>query len=249
MAGAAPGQTKVLFVKNLSYDTDESSLQNAFQSSTGVRIATFADSGKPRGFGFIDFSTEQDAQDAYENMNGMELDGREIKLDFATEKQSGGGGGRSGGGGGGGGRNNSGGYGGGGGGGRERSEKSNTLYVGNLSFYTTKEQLQDAFEGCRTARIATYPDSGKHRGFGYVEYDSVEEAEESLNVMSETELDGRRIRVDFSQPRDNQRGGGGGGGFGGRGRGRGGYGGGRGRGGYGGGRGGGGGYGGGRGGY
>ena len=46
---AEAGKTKVLFVKNLSYDTDEDSLRQAFEGCTSARIATFQDSGKPRG--------------------------------------------------------------------------------------------------------------------------------------------------------------------------------------------------------
>ncbi|BFZ03621.1 hypothetical protein BsWGS_06659 [Bradybaena similaris] len=126
------GESKVLFVKNLSYDTDESSLKAAFDGAVSARIPTFPDSGKPKGFAFVDFGSADAAADAFDSMNGQSIDGRQVTLDFAADKGSGGGGGfgrggggfgrgRGGGGGFGGGRGRGGGgFGGRGGGGRGR---------------------------------------------------------------------------------------------------------------------------------
>jgi len=121
--------SKRLFVGNLSWDTQEDDLIAAFEQDgrkvTSARIMTDRDTGKPRGFAFVEMETEQDAQAAIQAMNGTELDGRPLRVNLAEERAprpgggGGGGGGRGGfgGGGGGGGR---GGYGGGGGGGGGR---------------------------------------------------------------------------------------------------------------------------------
>ena len=110
-----------LFVGNLSFNTTENDLQDAFAAfGTVVEANLMMDrmSGKPRGFAFVTMSSPDEAQKAIEGMNGKEVDGRALTVNVARpreERPSGGGGG-----GGGGGRREYGGGGGGGGGGRGR---------------------------------------------------------------------------------------------------------------------------------
>jgi RNA recognition motif-containing protein len=125
------------------------------------------------------------------------------------------------------------------------------LYVGNLAFQTSSEELQNLFSQAGTVQSASVVedrDTGRSRGFGFVEMASKEEGEAAIAQFNGTEFNGRNLTVNEARPREDRggRGGGGGGRGGGFGGGRGGGGGGRG-GGYGGGgnRGGGGGYGGG----
>jgi cold-inducible RNA-binding protein len=114
-----------LFVGNLSYNTTENDLQDAFAAhGTVVETNLMMDrmSGRPRGFAFVTMSTPDEAQKAIDALHGKELDGRALTVNIARPREDrppgggGGGGGRreyGGGGGGGGGRS-----GGGGGGGR-----------------------------------------------------------------------------------------------------------------------------------
>ncbi|MET0310772.1 MAG: RNA-binding protein [Burkholderiaceae bacterium] len=129
----------------------------------------------------------------------------------------------------------------------------NRLYVGNLSYSMNDDSLRQAFSEFGTvasAKVMMDRDSGRSKGFGFVEMSSTEEAQAAINGLNGQSVDGRALTVNVARPME-RREGGGGGGFGGGGRsgGGGGYGGGgrSGGGGYGGG--GGGGYGGGRGGY
>ena len=120
------------------------------------------------------------------------------------------------------------------------------LYVGNLSYNTTSSDLEQMFSQhgtVQSAEVIADRDSGRSKGFGFVQMGSDEEAQAAIAALSGQEQDGRTLTVNEAKPRED-RGGGGGGGRGGGGGGRGGYGGGGGgggRGGYGGGRGGGGG--------
>jgi RNA recognition motif-containing protein len=121
---------------------------------------------------------------------------------------------------------------------------STKLYVGNLSFKTTGEDLQELFGQAgtvETANVVTDRESGFSRGFGFVEMASSDEAQAAITQFNGAELDGRALTVNEARPREERSGGGFGGG-------RGGFGGGGNRGGGGGGRGGYGGGGGGRGG-
>ncbi|KAL9231638.1 hypothetical protein vseg_006839 [Gypsophila vaccaria] len=106
------------FVGGLAWATDDRSLEQAFSqfgNVTDSKIINDRETGRSRGFGFVTFSDEQSMRDAIEQMNGRELDGRNITVNEAQSRGSGGGGGRGGGGGYGGGRGG-GGYSGGGGG-------------------------------------------------------------------------------------------------------------------------------------
>lgn len=117
------------------------------------------------------------------------------------------------------------------------------LYVGNLSFNTSNVDLQELFASVGTVESASVVedrDTGRSRGFGFVEMSSKEEGERAIEELNGKEVDGRELKVNEAKPREN-RAGGGGGGYGGGGGGRGGYGGGGGGGGRGGNRGGGGG--------
>ncbi|XP_075274274.1 nucleolin [Opisthocomus hoazin] len=110
-------QSKTLFVRGLSEDTTEETLRESFEGSVSARIVTDRDTGSSKGFGFVDFSSPEDAKAAKEAMEDGEIDGNKVILDFAKPKgefQRGGGfGGRGGRGGGRGGRGGFGGRGGG----------------------------------------------------------------------------------------------------------------------------------------
>ncbi len=117
---------KKLFVGGLAWATNDDSLRQAFSrfgEVTEAKVVMDRETGRSRGFGFISFANESDAEAAAEAMNGREIDGRSVRVNPAEEKPAGGGGGGrggfgGGGGGGGGGRGGFGGGGGGGGGGR-----------------------------------------------------------------------------------------------------------------------------------
>jgi cold-inducible RNA-binding protein len=104
------------------------------------------------------------------------------------------------------------------------------LYVGNLSFGTTEEDLQQLFSQVGTvdsASMVTDRDTGRSRGFAFVEMSSKSEGEAAIAKFNGSELNGRSLTVNEAKPRENRGGGFGGGRGGGRGGGgRGGYGGG-----------------------
>lgn len=94
--------TKRLYVGNLSFDTTEDTLTAAFEADgrkvSSVSIVTDRDTGRPRGFGFVEMATEEDANAAMAALDGTELDGRTLKVNEAKERTPRGGGGGGGGG-------------------------------------------------------------------------------------------------------------------------------------------------------
>lgn len=224
-------ETKSIFVGRLSWNIDNDWLAQEFASCGEVvsaQVQTDRATGKSRGFGYVHFASADAVEKALQ-MNGKEIDGRPVNIDKSTppDKSAV----------------------------RENRAKSfgdtqspvsSVLFVGNLSFGVNEDQLWEVFGehgDVKSVRVPTDRDSGRPKGFAYVEFSVVEAAQTAHGQLQGYELDGRSLRLDYSQPRDNAGGGRGGGrgGFGDRGRGRGGFGGGdrgRGRGGFGGDRGG-----------
>eukprot|EP01015_Nassula_variabilis_P034554 TRINITY_DN8532_c0_g1_i4.p1 TRINITY_DN8532_c0_g1~~TRINITY_DN8532_c0_g1_i4.p1 ORF type:complete len:230 (+),score=81.84 TRINITY_DN8532_c0_g1_i4:72-761(+) len=174
---------------------------------------------RSKGIAFVRFGDEKSLNSALE-YNGAEFMGRSLKIEKSTPKGQKGGAGGS------------------------RAQKdTSTVFVGNLSFNTTKDSLMNFFSSCgkvNDARIITTVE-GESRGFGYVEFAGAESIEKAVLKAGE-KIDGRAIKVDYANARSGGAGGSGGDRNGG---GRGGFGGGN-RGGFGGGQGG---YGGGQGGF
>lgn len=248
---AAPAQKKIkavvngeekeatanLFVGNLSWNIDEEWLTREFEEFgelQGVRIITDRDSGRSKGFGYVEFTTVENGAKALEGRNGYELDGRPLRVDFSTPRD-----------------NNA----------QTPQQRQNdrankfgdvknppakTLFVGNISFDADESTLTEYFQehgSINSIRLPTDRETGAPKGFGYVEMSSIEEAQAAYEALNGVEVAGRPVRLDFAQERSNDggsRGGFGGdrGGRGGRGGGRGGFGDRGGRGGRGGGRGG-----------
>ncbi|KAJ2402772.1 nuclear localization sequence binding protein [Coemansia sp. RSA 2559] len=228
----AAEETKLysVFVGNLSFSVTDESLATAFGEFGEVvaaRVAMQPNSDRSRGFGYVDFATEE-ARDKATSAGEFELEGRAVRMEKTdghardgrqSRAQQGGSQ-------------------------PSTNEPSKVLFIGNMSFRSTEDSVRVAFEECGTVlsvRIITDRETGRPKGYGYIEFDTVEAAANAMQ-WNGTDLDGRNIRLDYSTPRTNGGGGRGGGrgGFGGgRGGGRGGFGGGRGggRGGFGGGRG------------
>ncbi|KAL9127385.1 MAG: hypothetical protein Q9175_007742 [Cornicularia normoerica] len=217
-----------LFVGRLSYNVDEEWLTREFESFgelSGVRVITDRDTGRSKGYGYVEFVNAADGVKAQKAMHESEIDGRAINVDFSkpkappSQRQD---------------RSKS--------FGDNLSPPSDTIFVANLAFEATEDTVGEEFGkhgNVLGVRLPTDMDTGNPKGFGYVQFGSVEEAQEVFGKMSGALVLGRPVRLDYSTPRPPRnndspggRGGRGGGFRGGRGGDRGGRGGGRGRGGF-----------------
>ncbi|KAK6320681.1 hypothetical protein J4Q44_G00097880 [Coregonus suidteri] len=204
----AAAESKTLIVNNLSYSATEDSLQSAFEGAVSIRVPQ--NNGRPKGFAFVEFESAEAAKEALENLNGTEIEGRQIRLEYSQNS-----GGRD-----------AGGRGGSGG-------PTKTLFVRGLSEDTTDQSLRDAFDSATGARVVTDRDTGNSKCFGFVDFDSENDCKAAKEAMEGGEIDGSSVNLDYAKPKGDSGGfRGGRGGFGG---GRGGRGGGFGRGGGGGG--------------
>ncbi|HOP06649.1 MAG TPA: RNA-binding protein [candidate division Zixibacteria bacterium] len=93
------------------------------------------------------------------------------------------------------------------------------IYIGNLSYNTTEERLREAFESygqVSSVKIITDRETGRPRGFGFVEMDNQDEGMAAISGLNGQELDGRALNVNEARQRESRGGGRGGGGYRGR---------------------------------
>jgi len=227
-ADAGPnGESRNLFVGNMSWGVTEDALREAFEEYgvvTGARIITDRETRRPKGFGYVEYEKLADAITAHDAMAGYMLDGRALNVDYSQPRQ-----------------NN----------GNDRksftdkrarnfgdklSDPSDTLFVGNISFGATDDMVREVFAeygSISSVRLPRDRETEELKGFGYVTFADQHEAKAALDALNGADIAGRSIRLDFAAKRPENgdsngfrggrgggRGGGGfGGGFGGRGRG------------------------------
>ena len=179
---------KTVFVGGLSFDADEEAVKEFFGAAgeiNSVRIPVFEDSGKPRGIAFLEFATGEAAQKAVE-MDGQEMMGRWLKVSISTSPAA-----------------------------RsdnkaprrqglsEKPDNCTTIFVGNLSWNASEDDLREAFSACGEVvgvRIAMDQESGRSKGFGHVEFTDSSAVDEAVK-MTGTNVAGREIRVDYGGQR------------------------------------------------
>jgi RNA recognition motif-containing protein len=91
-----------------------------------------------------------------------------------------------------------------------KSMSNNKLFVGNLSFNTTENDLRDAFAehgSVDEAKLMTDRDTGRPRGFGFVTMSTAEEAQTAIDALNGKQLDGRALTVNVAKPREERSGG------------------------------------------
>jgi cold-inducible RNA-binding protein len=91
-----------------------------------------------------------------------------------------------------------------------KSMSNNKLFVGNLSFNTTENDLRDAFAehgSVDEVKLMTDRDTGRPRGFGFVTMSTAEEAQTAIDALNGKQLDGRALTVNVAKPREERSGG------------------------------------------
>jgi RNA recognition motif-containing protein len=87
-----------LFVGNLPFSAEEHQIRELFERNNlvveDIKLITDRDTGRPRGFGFVEMGSSEDADKAIQALNGYEMDGRQLNVNEARERTGGGGGGR-----------------------------------------------------------------------------------------------------------------------------------------------------------
>lgn len=187
------GPTTKVFVGNLTWDTTNDDVAKTFSSAgsvANVEIQCRAD-GRSKGWAVVTFDDISGAQKAVDTLEGVEIDGRAIKVQFqrAVQKKT-----RT----------------------RTRSRKKNStkrepkkmaeagpsknIFVGNLPWSATDDDLKDMFSGMSPieANIVQGYD-GRSRGYGIVKFGSIDQASKAINSVNGTDYDGRPVVARFDR--------------------------------------------------
>ncbi|KAJ1692375.1 hypothetical protein LUZ63_009073 [Rhynchospora breviuscula] len=167
-----------LYFGNLPYNCDSSQLASVVQEyATPEMVEVLYDrqTGRSRGFAFVTMSSVEDCEHVIENLDGSQLNGRTMRVNFSDRPN-------------------------------DKvplyKETEHKLFVGNLSWSATSEDLEKLFKKCGnvvSARVLYDGDTGRSRGYGFVSYSTQEEMEEALQTLEGEELEGRPIRVSLAQ--------------------------------------------------
>ncbi|KDP36099.1 hypothetical protein JCGZ_08743 [Jatropha curcas] len=181
-----------LFVGNLPYSMTSSQLTEVFQEAgqvVNVQIIYDRVTDRSRGFGFVTMASVEDAKEAIRMFNGSQIGGRTVKVNIPEVPK---------------------------GGEREvmgpriRStykgfiDSPHKIYAGNLGWGLTSQGLRDAFAsqpGFLSAKVIYERDTGRSRGFGFISFESAENAEAALNAMNGVEVEGRPLRLNLAAER------------------------------------------------
>lgn len=195
--GGSDAQSRRCYVGNLSWDVAWQDLKDHMRSEGDVVFAEVMSEhdGRSKGCGIVEYATAEEAQNAITNLTDTELKGRMIFV--REDRETAGGGGGSGGGGGGTGGNT--------------SRQSSSVYVGNLAFETSWQDLKDHMRGAGNvdqANILT-GDDGRSKGCGIVLYQKPQDAQRAIRELHNSELHGRPILVREDREQGSSSGGGG----------------------------------------
>jgi RNA recognition motif-containing protein len=202
--------SRKLFVAGLPDSITEDVLRQLFEATGGnvVEVSLPKDraTGRPRGFGFVTLSTTEEANAARESLDGSFQGGKSISVrPFQAEPpkregrpMGGGGGGERGG-------ERGGGMGGGGAPAGPVSAPDRTLYVGNLPYDATQDEVESLITATGAGPVVrvhlpTDPD-GRKRGFGFVTMASADAARAAIEALRGADVRGRRLVVNLAHPK------------------------------------------------
>ncbi|XP_026168473.1 nucleolin-like isoform X2 [Mastacembelus armatus] len=163
--------SNILFVSNLSFTVKEINLKRVFQKAVKVTIPQYK--GKSRGYAFVKFATVADAEKALKSSQNIKICKRAVTVQFCEVRA------------------------------KPEKEKvlSKTLIVTNLAEKTTAETLKSAFEGALSARVTVDKDTGLSKRFGFVEFETEENATAAKAGLEDCEIDGSKVTVAYAKPR------------------------------------------------
>lgn len=183
---AAKGPTVSVFVKNLNFSTTSAQLSDFFRSVPGFVVGLVKTKPDPKtdgvlsmGFGFVEFQTKENAELAIRTLNNAVLDGHRVQLKLSHRKSDGSAPGSS----------------------AKKSLKSNKIIIKNLPFEASRKdvlELFGAYGQIKSVRVPKKYDKSA-RGFAFVEYTLLKEAESAMDQLKGVHLLGRRLVMQFAE--------------------------------------------------
>ncbi|RDW84408.1 hypothetical protein BP6252_01998 [Coleophoma cylindrospora] len=175
----APGPS--IYIGNLLFDVTDADLSREFQKFGEIKKAAVATDarGLSKGFGYVDFETQEQAAAAIEAMDETVFEGRRIMVNYVARSARP----------------------------STQNPPSKTLFIGNLAFEMSDADLNKLFRDIRNVidvRVAIDRRTGQPRGFAHADFVDVESAVKGLEQLQGKEIYGRALRCDYSAPSKNR---------------------------------------------
>jgi RNA recognition motif-containing protein len=167
-----------IYVGNLLFEVKDADLKARFEEFGQVKNAVIASDarGLSKGFGYVEFETLEQAQKAVEEVNGTDFEGRKVIVNYQANTATAR---------------------------RPQNPKSKVLFIGNLAFEMTDEDLNKLFRDVKNVidvRVAIDRRTGQPRGFAHADFVDEESAAKAVELLAGKTFYGRSIRVDYSAP-------------------------------------------------
>lgn len=187
--GTTEAANNTICVKNLNFSTTESTLEKLFRQSGNVRKVTVARRKDPKrgmlsmGFGFVEFATGKQAEQAIASLQSTIVDGHALNLKISHKAVGGGKRGAA----------------------DAESDKSKSkIIVRNVAFEATTSEIRELFAAFGQLKRVRMPKKfdGSHRGFAFVEFLTEQEAQTAFAALSSSHLYGRHLVLEWAQDAD-----------------------------------------------
>ncbi|KAL4447005.1 hypothetical protein ABPG74_014977 [Tetrahymena malaccensis] len=177
--------SKILYIKNLNFNTTESTLQSLFEKAkvgTIRSVKIVKNKGQSQGYGFIEFSDHEAVVKSIKKLQNSLLDGHSIQLSVSKKEKN---------------DQKK----------KERKQKqsdipiSTKLVIRNLAFECTKKEVRDLLKVYGEVKSVRLPKkmNGQHRGFAFAEFSSAEEAKNAFTALENTHLYGRKLAIEWAK--------------------------------------------------
>jgi len=170
-----------IFIKNLDPSIDNKALHDTFSAFGNILSCKVAmEDGVSKGYGFVHYENAESAEAAIKGVNGMLLNDKKVYVGHHIPKKE---------------RINK---------IEEQMKKYTNIYIKNIDENITDEQLRAAFEkfGKITSLVIQKDDEGKSKGFGFINYETHDEAKKAVDEMNDTELGSKKIYVSRAQKKN-----------------------------------------------
>ncbi|KAH0558579.1 hypothetical protein GP486_004768 [Trichoglossum hirsutum] len=178
--GPALAPTRHIFVANMLFDVTADDLKTEMEQFGEVLSSKIATKdGRSRGFGYVEFSKQEDATRAREELHGQVFGGRVLIVNYARRVRDS----------------------------ETVNPPSNTLYVGNLPYEMSDDDLHKLFgqfDRCVDVRVPVDRRTGVPRGFLHAEFIDVDSAQAAYDMLKEKEFLGRKLKVDYTNTNERQ---------------------------------------------
>lgn len=186
--GGRETSDKILYVGNLDKSITDDILKQYFQVGGPIaNVKVINDKNNNANYAFVEYQQHHDANIALKTLNGKQIENNRLKINWAFQSQ------------------------------QASTEDSFNLFIGDLNVDVDDETLGNAFKDFPSyvqAHVMWDMQTGRSRGYGFVSFNNQEEAQNAMDRMQGSELNGRQIRINWASKRENNNNNTGKGGFG-----------------------------------